>query len=86
MLTTGAADGNRQVAAVLLFKLGYPVVQKAANILEHIIDIVTFLEKIDNFTIKAGQGSEFGFPVWIRQAANIKYKIGISRCAMFKTK
>jgi hypothetical protein len=86
MLASGTTDGNSHIATILLFEAWNPGLKKIYQGIVHGGDFRKTFEIFDNCLVSASEDSQVGFPMWIWQAAKIKYKIGIVWQAMFETK
>src|SRR5262249_42853727 len=80
--TAGAADGDRERAAVLLSVRGQPRLDEAADILEHGADLRLSLEKRDHRGVEAGERAQPGVVVRIGEAANVEDEVGVERHAL----
>lgn len=77
VLSAGAADGNREIAAIRADEFGNPLFEKVCKVVVHALDRSVLLEILDHQGIASGELCETGFPVGIWQAADVEYEIRI---------
>ena len=85
MLATGAAQRYRQIAAMDADILRDPACEERENVIVHLAEQRLPVEKFGDWTVQSGQRSEFGIPVRIRQGAQVKDEVCISRNTVFET-
>ena len=86
VLAAGAADGHRDVAAVIAHQRMQPVAYELLNVPEHVTHLVVACQVADHWLILAGQVAQAGLVVRIRQHAHIKHEIGVYRHAALESK
>ena len=72
VLSAGAADGDRQVVAVLGFVRRKPTTDKAFDVVDHRGDFRLLFHKVDDGLIESREGSQRRIVVGIREVSHVK--------------
>ena len=86
MLPSGAADGNRQIAAVIAFKSRQPFFDESANIFHQLDAIQLCIQKFNDGLVFPRQRAQALVIKRIRYDTHIEYQISIEWYAIFECK
>src|SRR5262245_9487033 len=84
MLAAGAADGDREVAAIVALIVRDARLDELRDLVDEAPDIRVRLQESDHFRIAAREAPERGLPVRIRQRARVEHEIGVARQSMLE--
>src|SRR5882672_8998175 len=84
VLTAGAADRDRKIAAVGALVLGYPLVEKSRDVVDHPLHGGVRLEKGDHLRVPTGLRAQGRLPVGVRERAHVEYEVRIARDAVLE--
>ena len=86
MLAPRAADGDREIASIILREARSPVEHELRNVTQKRLNLRDFIKKFLNLRVTARLIAKGWLPVRIRKTARIKGEIGIYRHAIFVAK
>jgi hypothetical protein len=82
----GAADRDREVAAIARLVLGDPHLEEGDDVLEQPLDARLRLQPAHHLGVAAGEGAQRGVPVRVRQRARVEHEVGVARQAVLEAK
>ena len=86
MPTAGAADGHRQITAIVAHEARQPCFDVVAYVRKHAARVGVRLQERDHRRVFSGQGTQFRVVMGIGQATNVEHHVGIQRDAVLEAK